>query len=225
MDQPAWLAGVQQPAAQQVFQQPVAQAPVDVKTHAYWFAWAHQHEADVNRCHLAAHAAAATLARGGDSAAAAQAAQQAALAAPPGAATGVPAYTHSYSAFYAWGANELHLDPERSHRLAHAATHATQRGVPAGHAADVGLEAIGLKRTTKKTLSWSSDPAVRSAVIGAVCLFALFFLPVYFIVLPILGLLYAVRSLGTGRFYFAIAGLALNGLATFLSALVFFNLI
>jgi len=207
MDQPAWLAGVQQPAAQQVFQQPVAQAPVDVKTHAYWFAWAHQHEADVNRCHLAAHAAAATLARGGDS------------------ATGVPAYTHSYSAFYAWGANELHLDPERSHRLAHAATHATQRGVPAGHAADVGLEAIGLKRTTKKTLSWSSDPAVRSAVIGAVCLFALFFLPVYFIVLPILGLLYAVRSLGTGRFYFAIAGLALNGLATFLSALVFFNLI
>ena len=45
------------------------------------------------------------------------------------------------------------------------------------------------------------------------------------VVLPILGLLYAVRSLGTGRFYFAIAGLALNGLATFLSALVFFNLI
>ena len=196
-----------------------------MKTHAYWFAWARQHEGDVSRCHLAAHAAAAALARGEGDAAAAQAAQQAAQAAPPGAATGVPAYTHAYSAFYAWGANELHLDPDRSHRLAHAATHATQRGMAAGQAADIGLQAVGLKRETKKTLSWSADPGVRSTVIGAACLFALFFLPFYFIVLPVLGLLYAIRSFGTGRFYFAVAGLALNGLATLLAALVFFNLI
>jgi hypothetical protein len=223
--QPAWLAGVQQPAAQPVYQQPVAEAPADVKTHAYWFAWARQHEADVNRCHLAAQAAAAALARGGDSAAAAQEAQQAATSAPPGGNSGVPAYTQAYSAFYAWAANELHLDPDRSHRLAHAATHATQRGVPAGQAADVGLQAIGLKREKKQQLSWSADPGVRSTVIGAVCLLALFFLPFYFVVLPILGLLYAIRSFGTGRFYFAAAGLVLNAIATLLSALIFFNLV
>ena len=117
------------------------------------------------------------------------------------------------------------LDPDRSHRLAHAATHATQRGMAAGQAADIGLQAVGLKRETKKTFSWSADPGVRSTVIGAACLFALFFLPFYFIVLPVLGLLYAIRSFGTGRFYFAVAGLALNGLATLLAALVFFNLI
>jgi hypothetical protein len=223
--QPAWLAGVQQPAPQPVYQQPVAEAPPDVKAHAYWFAWARQHEADVNRCHLAAQAAAAALARGGDSAAAAQAAQQAAQTAPPGAPAGVPAYTQSYSAFYAWATNELHLDPDRSHRLAHAATHATQAGVPAGQAAEVGLQAIGLRRQQKRQLSWSSDPGVRSTVIGVVCLFALFFLPFYFVVLPVLGLLYAIRAIGTGRFYFAAAGLVLNAIATLLAALSFFNIL
>ena len=223
--QPAWLAGVQQPSAQPVYQQPVAEAPPDVKTHAYWFAWARQHEADVNRCHLAAEAAATAMTRGADSAAAAQAAQQAALAAAPGAPSGVPPYTHSYSAFYAWAVNELHLDPDRSHRLAHAATHATQQGVPAGQAADVGLQAIGLKHEKKQALPWSSDPGVRSTVIGVVCLFALFFLPFNFVVLPVLGLLYAIRSFGSGRFYFAAAGLVLNAIATLLSALIFFNLI
>jgi hypothetical protein len=224
--QPAWLAGVQQPVAQPVYQQPVAEAPPDVKAHAYWFAWARQHEADISRCHLAAQAAAAALARGGDSAAAAQAAQQAAQTAAPGASAGVTAYTQSYSAFYAWAANELHLDPDRSHRLAHAATHATQSGVPAGQAADIGLQSIGLRREKKQQQpSWSSDPGVRSTVIGVVCLFALFFLPFYFVVLPVLGLLYAIRSFGSGRFYFAAAGLVLNAIATLLAALSFFNLV
>jgi hypothetical protein len=209
-----------------VYQQPVAEAPPDVKTHAVWFAWARQYEADINRCHLAARAATASLARGEDSNAAAQAAQQAAQSTPPGAATGVPAYALSYSAFYAWAANELHLDPDRSHRLAHAATHATQSGMPAGQAADIGLQAIGLRRQkTQQQLSWSADPGVRSTVIGVVCLFALFFLPVYFVVLPILGLLYAIRSFGSGRFYFAAAGLVLNAIATLLAALSFFNLV
>jgi hypothetical protein len=224
-EQPAWLAGVAQPA-KPVHEQPVAQAGGVVQAHAYWFAWARQHEGDVSRCHLAAHAACAALAAGQDQAAAAQAAQQAAQAAAPGAQTGVPPYTQTYSAFYAWAANELRIDSERAHRLAHAATHAAQQGIGAKAAADAGLQAVGLmRRPAAGALPWSRDPAVRSTIIGAVCLFALLFLPFYFVVLPILGLLYAVRALGSGRFYFAVAGLALNGLATVLGVLVFFGLV
>jgi hypothetical protein len=224
-EQPAWLAGVPQ-TAKPVYEQPVAQAAGDIQTHAYWFAWARQHEPDVNRCHLAAHAAAAALAAGQDAGAAAVAAQQAAQSAPPGAQTGVPAYTQTYSAFYAWAANELRLDSDRAHRLAHAATNASQQGVGAKAAADAGLQAVGLMRqSSSNVLPWSRDPGVRSTIIGAVCLFALVFLPFYFVVLPIMGLMYALRSLGSGRFYFAVAGLALNGLATLLGILVFFGLV
>ena len=223
MNQPAWLAGDPQPA-DAVAEQPVAEAPLDVKQHAYWFAWARQYEPDVSRCHLAAHAAAAAIAGGADAAGAGQAAQQAAMSSQPGAPTGVPQYTQAYSAFYAWALNELHIDPDRSHRIAHAATHATTQGVPAAQAADVGLQAVGLKRGNSPSVPYLRDAAVRSTILGGVCLLVVAATPSYFIFLPILGVIYALRSLNTARFYFAIAGLGLNGMAIVLACFKLFHI-
>ena len=72
-------------------------------------------------------------------------------------------------------------------------------------------------------LSWR-DPALRAIVFGIVCLVVPFF-GFYFILLPIIGLVYSIRALTQSRFAFGIIGVVLNGLATTLTGLLFFNVI
>ena len=72
-------------------------------------------------------------------------------------------------------------------------------------------------------LSWR-DPALRAIVFGIVCLVVPFF-GFYFLLLPIIGLVYSVRALTQSRFVFGIIGVVLNGLATAFTAALFFHLI
>ena len=72
--------------------------------------------------------------------------------------------------------------------------------------------------------AYNRDPALRAIVFGIVCLVVPFF-GFYFILLPIIGLVYSIRALTQSRFVFGIIGVVLNGLATTLTGLLFFNVI
>lgn len=209
---PTWLQGVAQPAPlPNVVSQPIIQATQPMKDYATWYAWARAHEADTRRCHLAAQAAVAALAQGQDSNAAGQAAQAAAYAAAPDAQPAADARTRSYASWYTAGLQQIKLDAERAHRFAYAALLAQESGADSRAAARAGLDSLGMRPPASS--SWLSDPAIRSVILGGVSVFALLFLPFYFVVLPVLGLLYAIRTLATPRMPVAALGLFLNGAA------------
>ena len=73
-------------------------------------------------------------------------------------------------------------------------------------------------------LSWR-DPALRAIVFGIVCLVVPFIFNWYFIVLPFLGLAYAIRALRQSRLALGVIGVVLNGLASLLTAALFFHLL
>lgn len=205
--QPNWLA--EQPPSN--VSSPIMQATPQMREYAIWYAWARAHETELRRCHLAAEAAVGALAQGLDGSAAAQAAQAAAQNPPAGAEPTADDRTRGYAGWYAAGLHQIKLEGEPAHRFAYAALLAQERGLDQRAAAREGIASVGVPRPAQN--GWLYDPAIRSIVLGGISLVALFFLPFYFVVLPVLGLIYALRMLATPRLPYAAAGLFLNGAA------------
>jgi hypothetical protein len=142
--------------------------------------------------------------------------------------------TQAYAAWFAWARHKVGLDPQRAHLAAAAGRGAQASGAPVGTAQAHALAAAGVGPAVVAGpaagaggrfagLSWR-DPALRAIVFGIVCLVVPFF-GFYFLLLPILGLVYAVRALTQSRLAFGIVGVVLNGLATAFTAAIFFHLI
>jgi hypothetical protein len=208
------------------------------RSYAEWFDWASTQYADDQHAHVAAQAAVAALRGGADTTAAVAAGQQAASS-PDAAIRPVTADrpTQAYTAWFAWARRKVGLDPQRAHLAAAAGQGAQANGAPVvtaqAHAlaaagvgpAVVSSSAVGAATTVGALggLSWR-DPALRAIVFGIVCLVVPFF-GFYFILLPIIGLVYSIRALTQSRFVFGIIGVVLNGLATTLTGLLFFHVI
>ncbi len=218
---PSWLAGVA--ASPSVAEQPLMQATQPMKEYAAWYSWARAHEADQRRCHLAAQAALAALQQGRDGTAAAQEAQAHAYGAPPDAPVAADARTRLYAGWYAIGIHQLHLAPEPASRFAYAALVGQESGLDQKAAARAGLASIGQKPAAA-TATWWYDPAIRSAALGGLSLFAVLFLPFYFVVLPVFGLVSGLRAMASPRVPLAMAGLVLNGIALLVTAASFAGL-
>jgi hypothetical protein len=212
--------------------------PLDLtRSYAEWFDWASTQYHDDQHAHVATQAAVAALQGGADASAAVVAGQQAASA-PDAAARPVTADkpTQAYAAWYTWARHKVNLDPQRAHLAAAAGRGAQAAGapVPTAQAHALAAAGVGPSVVTASTagigaggglsgLSWR-DPALRAIVFGVVCLVVPFF-GFYFLLLPIIGLVYAVRALTQSRFLFGIIGVVLNGLATAFTAALFFHLI
>lgn len=209
-NQPAWLKGVAQPPS--IAEQPLTEAPRSMKDYAAWYAWARAHEADPVRCHLAAQAAVSAVQQGRDRNAAAQEAQAFAAGAPAGSVPQADPRTQGYAAWYAAGLHQVKLDADHGHRFAYGALLAQERGLDQQTAAQAGMASAGLARASASR-GWWADPAIRSVLLGVISLGALLFLPFYFVILPIFGILSALRSLNSPRLPIAVIGLALNGAA------------
>jgi hypothetical protein len=211
------------------------------RSYAEWFDWASTQFRDDQHAHVAADAAVAALQGGADATTAVAAGQQAANAADA-AARPVTAdrSTQAYAAWFTWARHKIGLDPQRAHLAATAGRSAQANGAPVGTAQAHALAAAGVGPSVVSSsvvgavgaaaavgalggLSWR-DPALRAIVFGVVCLVVPFF-GFYFLLLPIIGLVYSVRALTQSRFVFGIIGVVLNGLATTFTAALFFHLI
>ena len=208
------------------------------RSYAEWFDWASTQFGDDQHAHVATQAAVAALQSGADAPAAISAGQQAANA-PDASARPVTADkpTQAYAAWFTWARHKIGLDPQRAHLAATAGRGAQANGAPVGTAQAHALAAAGVGPAVVSSsvvgagaalgglagLSWR-DPALRAIVFGIVCLVAPF-VGFYFLVLPILGLVYSIRALTQSRFVFGIIGVVLNGLATTFTAALFFHLI
>ncbi len=201
------------------------------RSYAEWFDWASTQFADDHQAHLATEAAVAALRGGADAPAAVAAGRQAAgvfdAAARPVTADKP---TQAYAAWFAWARHKIDLDPQRAHLAAAAGWGAQAAGAPVATAQAHALAAAGLEPSVVSRpvagaggLSWR-DPALRAIIYGAVCLVVPFF-GFYFLILPILGLVYSVRALTQSRLAFGIVGVVLNALATAFTGALFFHLI
>jgi hypothetical protein len=221
---PSWLATPAAAAA--VTQPPPGLDPF--RAHAEWFAWARRTTADPALAHAAARSAVDTLRSGAGSDAAATAASGV-LAAPAPGPIDVDVATRVYSNWYAWAANQLRLDTARAHAAAAAGYQAQSAGQPVDQAQAAAMRAAGLTAPPPGFraggVAWYNDSAIRAIIFGVVCLVAPFVFGFYFYVLPVLGLVYSVRALGGSRRTLGIVGVVLNGLATLLSAALFFRLL
>lgn len=202
-----------------------------IRSYAEWFTWARRHVEDAGRCHAAAGAALRHLAAGGQTADAAHAAQ-AAAAAPTPEPPIADAPTQAYAGWHAAGILQLGLDNEHAHAAARAATDAQLRGATVEQAAAAGRAAAGLVAQSQPVaaggLSWTAliaEPAVRGIGWGVLCLIIPFVAHFYFPILPVFGLVYGVRALGRGNPVLGMVGLAVNGLALALNAVIFFGLV
>jgi hypothetical protein len=235
--QPAWspIAPAPQAPAPAAVPTPVAvAAPNLTRSYAEWFDWASTQFADDHHAHVATQAAVAALQGGADTSTAVAAGQQAANA-PDAAVRPVTADlpTQAYAAWFAWARHKVGLDPQRAHLAAEAGRGAQAAGapVPTAQAHALAAAGVGPAVVTSPTgsagalggLSWR-DPALRAIVYGIVCLVVPFF-GFYFLLLPIIGLVYSVRALTQSRLAFGIVGVALNGLATAFTALLFFRVL
>ncbi len=138
--------------------------------------------------------------------------------------------TQAYAAWFVWARQKLVMEPERAHLAAAAGRDAQAAGASLTDAQTQAVTAAGLDPAKVALpgrsgfgISWR-DPALRAIVFGVACLIVPFF-GFYFIVLPVLGLVYSIRALTQSRVGFGIAGLILNGLATLFTAALFFRLI
>jgi hypothetical protein len=205
------------------------------RSYAEWFDWASTQFGDDHQAHVATEAAVAAL-QGGADVPSAVAAGQLAASAPDAGARPVTADrpTLAYAAWFAWARHKVGLDPQRAHLAASAGRGAQAAGAPVQTAQAHALAAAGAGPVVVTSsvsgaagmvggLRWR-DPALRAIIYGAVCLVVPFF-GFYFLVLPILGLVYSLRALTQSRLAFGILGVVLNGLATALTAALFFNLI
>jgi hypothetical protein len=207
------------------------------RSYAEWFDWASTQFADDQHAHVATQAAVAALRGGADASAAVAAGQQAANA-TDAAVRPVSADrpTQAYAAWFAWARHKVGLDPQRAHLAAAAGRSAQASGAPVPTAQAHALAAAGVGPAVASSsvvgagavsafsgLSWR-DPALRAIVFGIVCLVVPFF-GFYFLVLPILGLVYSIRALTQSRFVFGIIGVVLNGIATAFTAALSFHLL
>jgi hypothetical protein len=204
------------------------------RSYAEWFDWASTQFADDHHAHVATQAAVAALQGGADGPTAVTAGQQAANA-PDAAVRPVTADlpTQAYAAWFAWARHKVGLDPQRAHVAAAAGRGAQANGAPVGTAQAHALAAAGVGPAVATRsagsagglggLSWR-DPALRAIVYGIVCLVVPFF-GFYFMILPVLGLVYSVRAVTQSRLAFGIVGVVLNGLATAFTALLFFHVL
>ena len=205
------------------------------RSYAEWFDWASTQFADDHQAHVATEAAVAALQGGADASTAVTVGQQAGNA-PDAAVRPVTADmpTQAYAAWFAWARHKVGLDPERAHAAAAAGRGAQANGAPVGTAQAHALAAAGVGPAVVSSsiakvgaagllsgLSWR-DPALRAIVYGIVCLVVPFF-GFYFLLLPIIGLVYSIRALTQSRLAFGIAGVVLNGLATAFTAFLFFH--
>jgi hypothetical protein len=222
-----------------------------MRTYAEWFAWARRNTAEAGRCHAAAAAATAALGAGQDHAAAARLAQMAALAPDaPSRPVTADAQTQAYAAWYTYASVDHGMDGARSHAYAQAASLAQAQGVNVTAAAAEGARAAGLggpapvyaapppgiapgaslaTRVGTIGIGFSfdqlfSEPAGRACFWGVLCLAAPFVLHIYFIFLPIVGLIYGFRGMAKSNPILGIAALVLNGLALLVTASGFFHL-
>jgi hypothetical protein len=216
----------------------MSSVPADLtRSYAEWFDWASTQFADDQHAHVATQAAVAALQGGADAPAAVVAGQQAASA-PDAAARPVTADkpTQAYAAWYAWARHKVGLDPQRAHLAAAAGRGAQASGAPVPTAQAHALAAAGVGPAVVASsnvgisaggglsgISWR-DPALRAIVFGIVCLVVPFF-GFYFLLLPILGLVYSIRALTQSRFVFGVVGVVLNGIATAFTAALFFHLL
>ena len=221
---PSWLPA---PAAQ-----PAPPPQPDLRrSYAEWFAWATQQYPDEHRARIATETAVDVLRQGADPALAVATAQNAANA-PDVAMRMVTAdkETQAYSAWYVWAALRMHLDPQRSHLAAAAgrASQATGAPLPAAQANALAAAGVNPAAALPKRSSFSGislrDPALRAILFGIACLVVPFF-GFYFIILPFLGLAYSLRALTQSRLALGIPGVVLNGLASLLTAALFFHLL
>ncbi len=211
---------------------PAPRASELTRGYAEWYAWAGSQYRDERQVRVATEAAVAALVGGADPGAAAAAAQEAASASDAATRplTADPP-THAYGAWYAWAVRKVGLDPELAHLAAAAGRAAQAAGLPVPEAQRQALGAAGVAAPAASVpsrpgglgLSWR-DPALRAIGFGIVCLVAPFF-GFYLIILPFLGLAYAIRALTQSRLVFGIIGVVLNGLASALTAAFFFGLI
>ena len=205
---------------------PVVEASKRVRDYAAWYTWARRHVTDTHRCHLAAQAALEAVDHKAGNEEAASLAQKAA------SLTDAHAYrltadtrTQVYARWYAWAVLELNLGENLAHRAAYEAAEVESHGKGPKAAAEAALQAVGLAPAEKPGLDGLlNDRGVRSVIFGVVCLGAFFFLPFYFPILPILGLLYALRALRSPRLAVGAAGLVLNGIAMVLTVMQFLRL-
>jgi hypothetical protein len=216
---------------------PAAPAAPDItRSYAEWFDWASTQFGDDQHAHVATQAAVAALQSGADAPAAISAGQQAANA-PDASARPVAADkpTQAYAAWFSWARRKAGLDPQRAHLAAAAGRNAQAGGAPVATAQAHALAAAGVGPAVVSSsisgaavgglagLSWR-DPALRAIVFGIVSLVAPF-IGFVFLVLPILGLVYSIRALTQSRFAFGIVGVVINGVATLLTAAIWFHLI
>ncbi|HEX6547124.1 MAG TPA: hypothetical protein VF134_00085 [Candidatus Dormibacteraeota bacterium] len=67
-------------------------------------------------------------------------------------------------------------------------------------------------------LALLADPAIRGIGWGVLCLIAPFTIHIIFPLLPVFGLIYGVRAMRASRVWVGFAGLAVNAVATLLTA-------
>jgi hypothetical protein len=211
---------------------PAPRASELTRGYAEWFAWAGGQYRDERQARVATEAAVAALVGGADPGAAAAAAQQA-VAAPDAATRPLTADmpTQAYGTWYAWAVRKAGVEPERAHLAAAAGRAAQAAGLPVPEAQRQALTAAGVpapaalapSRPGSSGLSWR-DPALRAIVYGIVCLVLPFF-HFYLIVLPFLGLAYAIRALTQSRLVYGIVGVGVNGVAAAITAAFFFGLL
>ena len=222
METPAWLMGVRQP--EDVTVRPVVEAPRRCREYAVWYAWAHRNVDDPHRCHLAAQAALEAEDHGADYREAARLAQRAAeLVTASNVNLRADARTQNYARWYCWAALELKLEKPVSHRAAYAATRAAEAGAGPKQAIEAALQAVGRTDIRTSWQDWLSGGPL-SIASGVVCLLALITLPIHLPILPVLGTLYALRTMtGANRFTWpaAAVGLVLNGTALAIAAATF----
>ena len=220
----AWLPAQPAPA-------PAAPPQADRRSYAEWFAWASQQFPDEHQARVATEAAISVLRQGAEPAMAVAAGQQAATAPDVGMRmVTADKETQAYSAWYVWATQRMRLDPQRAHLAAAAgrAVQASGADLPAAQAnaliaAGVNPAAALPKRSAFTGISLG-DPAVRAILFGIACLVVPFF-GFYFIILPFLGLAYSIRALTQSRMALGIPGVALNGLASLLTAALFFHML
>jgi hypothetical protein len=213
-----------------------AAAPAITRSYAEWFDWASTQFRDDQHAHVATQAAVAALQGGADAPAAILAGEQAASA-PDAAARPVTADkpTQAYAAWFTWARRKVGVDPQRAHLAAAAGRDAQAGGAPVATAQAHALAAAGVGPSVVSGstagpavgafagLSWR-DPALRAIIFGIVSLVAPF-IGFVFLLLPIIGLVYSIRALTQSRFGMGVVGVVLNGLATLLTAAIWFHLI
>ena len=250
--QPAWLPASPTPA-QQTWTLPAAPpqphaaavappSPDLTRSYAEWFDWACSQFTDDHLAHVATEAAVAALRSGADPTAAVAAGQQATVA--PGARSTVITAdkpTLAYAAWFVWARQKIGLDPQRAHLAAATGRSSQAAGAAVPIAQQHALAAAGVgpafvpQNSTRAVVGGSAlaglggiswrDPGQRAIVFGIVALVVPFVFNIYFLLLPIIGLVYSLRALTQSRLALGIVGVVLNGLATLLTAALFFRLI